>query len=490
MVSVAPLSLSRAPSASVIGVADSSAEPRRVDPLAAHQAAMEKNTREVREEREAAAREKAEAAKAAQAKADAVAKAQADAAAKEQVPEGQAPTGGAGGDQSALERGGGDSVVLERGGGDSVVLEVEVPPRAPTTDARGSRPEAPPVSPSGGAAAELQQRLDKVQTELHAKEQEYSQAAQECDRLPKELADQAEQHKAELQKLKEEEDSLKAEFKTQCSNWAEKEKFLTDGHEFLPGHSVAISQDTEARRDMRRRAGPDIAPNPPRNLGEQLLTVKTHLQPAQRMLHRLQRARVQVLTALWPDAQVPCTLSQTADWLEVAAGRFEAWKGAAAQAGAWTALEFTKAWYAGLDLAQLATFRQEAGPELLAVGRALTQRAATIAEYANSTVFIPELDEEGAEVPSNWFGLNRADGEDLAEEIASSDEGEDKEDEDDEYAAPENRPEPDQASTSELCNAAPTAADADQAETSQSAAPTSSAAASASLSDPPAAPLA
>ena len=52
-------------------------------------------------------------------------------------------------------------------------------------------------------------------------------------------------------------------------------------------------------------------------------------------------------------------------------------------------MEFAKAWYPRLDLAQLATLRQEAGPELAAVGRALTQRAAALAEYANTTVFIP-----------------------------------------------------------------------------------------------------
>ena len=64
-------------------------------------------------------------------------------------------------------------------------------------------------------------------------------------------------------------------------------------------------------------------------------------------------------------------------------------------------MKFIKAWYPGLDLAQLATFRQEATPELAAASGVLTQCAAAIVEYANTTVFIPELDEEGAEVPPN-----------------------------------------------------------------------------------------
>jgi hypothetical protein len=157
-------------------------------------------------------------------------------------------------------------------------------------------------------------------------------------------------------------------------------------------------------------------------------------------------------------------------------------------------LEFAKAWYPGLDLAQLATFRQEAEPELAAMGPALTQRMAAIAEYADTTVFIPELDEEGAEVLPNWFGLNPGDAGDSAVEIASSDEGEDEEDEDGEDDAPDDtadsQPQPDQASTNEPRATAPTAAGGDQAETLQSAAPPSGAAASANPSDPPAAPLA
>jgi hypothetical protein len=157
-------------------------------------------------------------------------------------------------------------------------------------------------------------------------------------------------------------------------------------------------------------------------------------------------------------------------------------------------LEFAKAWYPGLDLAQLATFRQEAGPELAAVGPVLTQHAAAIAEYTDTTVFIPELDEEGAEVLPDWFGLNPRDAGDLAEEIASSDEGEDEEDKDGKDDASDDgadsRPQPDQASTNEPCATAPTAAGGNQAETLQSAAPPSSVAASANPSDPPAAPLA
>ena len=84
-------------------------------------------------------------------------------------------------------------------------------------------------------------------------------------------------------------------------------------------------------------------PDAGRSLEEQLLAIQTRLQPAYRMLRCLQRARAQVLAALWPDEVVACTPSRTADWLEVAVGRFEAWKASAARSGARRALEFIRA---------------------------------------------------------------------------------------------------------------------------------------------------
>ena len=130
------------------------------------------------------------------------------------------------------------------------------------------------------------------------------------------------------------------------------------------------------------------------------------------MLRHLQRVGAQAIAALWPDMPAPRTPSRTADWLEVAAGRLEAWKGSSARAGACRALEFVKAWYPGLNLAQLTTFRQEAQEELVAVEDDLVKRAAAIAEYTNTSVFIPERPENGAEAPPEWFGLNPEDGED------------------------------------------------------------------------------
>ena len=117
------------------------------------------------------------------------------------------------------------------------------------------------------------------------------------------------------------------------------------------------------------------------------------------MLRRLQRVSAQAIAALWPDVQVPHTPSRTADWLEVAAGRLAAWKGSSALAGARRALEFVKAWYPGLDLDRLATLRSEAQPELAAVEDALVAHAAAIADYADTSIFIPDRAEDGREAP-------------------------------------------------------------------------------------------
>ena len=137
-----------------------------------------------------------------------------------------------------------------------------------------------------------------------------------------------------------------------------------------------------------------------------------------------------MISALWPGTPILRTASRTSDWLEVAIGRIEAWKGSSARAGARRALEFVKGWYPGLNLDQLATLRAEAGVELEAVAPQLRHRAVAISEYTDTNIFLPELDEAGAEVPPNWFGLNPEGGEDSVEEIASSDEGEEEEDED------------------------------------------------------------
>ena len=196
-------------------------------------------------------------------------------------------------------------------------------------------------------------------------------------------------------------------------------------------------------------------------------------------MRRLQRAGAQAVAALWPDMPALRTASRTADWLEVAAGRLEAWKGSSARAGARRALEFVKAWYPGLDLDRLAAFRSEAQAELEAVEGALIERAAAI--------FVPERAEGGEEVPPEWFGMNPEYGEDSAEVIDSNTEEEDEAEDEGEAEVPEDgaggQPQLDRASSNKPRREKATAAGGDQTETAQPTAPAPDAAVS---SDPPA----
>ena len=68
--------------------------------------------------------------------------------------------------------------------------------------------------------------------------------------------------------------------------------------DYFPGYSVIAAQTIEAHREARQQAGAEIAPDASRTHEEQLLAVQARLQPAHRMLRRLQRAGAQVLAAL------------------------------------------------------------------------------------------------------------------------------------------------------------------------------------------------
>ena len=182
-----------------------------------------------------------------------------------------------------------------------------------------------------------------------------------------------------------------------------------------------------------------------------------------------------MFAALWPGEVIPRTPSRTADWLEVAVGRFEAWKASAARLGAGRALEFVRAWYPGLNLDQLRTWQLEADEEMEEVRPAIAQHASMIAECTDISVFAPEINDDGIAQPEEWFGLDPAAGEDSAEEIASSAEGGDDEGEESEDVKPAggtaSQPQPDCASSNEAHASAPSAGGGDHAEVRQPAAP-------------------
>ena len=58
-------------------------------------------------------------------------------------------------------------------------------------------------------------------------------------------------------------------------------------------------------------------------------------------------------------------------------------------------MEFVRAWYPGLSLDQLRTWRMEADAELEEVRPGIAQRASTIAECTDISVFAPEIDDDG-----------------------------------------------------------------------------------------------
>ena len=157
-------------------------------------------------------------------------------------------------------------------------------------------------------------------------------------------------------------------------------------------------------------------------------------------------------------------------------------------------MEFVRAWYPGLNLDQLRTWRMEADAKLEPARSAIIQRASAIADYTDTSAFAPEVDDNGVAQPEEWFGLNPAVGEDSTEEIASSNEGEDDEEEDGEDVKPASgttgRPQVDRASSNEARGSAPSAGGGDQAEVRQPATPPAGTAVSTDLPDSPVAPLA
>jgi hypothetical protein len=73
----------------------------------------------------------------------------------------------------------------------------------------------------------------ELEGQLQAKELERSQAAAERERLERALADQATRHAEEVRQLKDGEELLKAEFESECSDWFDREKYLTEGYEVI-----------------------------------------------------------------------------------------------------------------------------------------------------------------------------------------------------------------------------------------------------------------
>ena len=104
---------------------------------------------------------------------------------------------------------------------------------------------------------------------------------------------------------------------------------------------------------------------------------------------------------------------------------------------------------------------------------ALVARAAAIADYAGTSVFVPDRAEDGGEAPPEWFGMNSDYDEDSTEVIGYSAEEEGEAEDEGETEAPEDgtgdQPQLDRASSNEPRPTEPAATGGDQAETDKPA---------------------
>nr|XP_020182865.1 actin cytoskeleton-regulatory complex protein PAN1-like [Aegilops tauschii subsp. strangulata] len=391
----APLSLKKSAAASIVGSAETSTTTRRIDPAANLREATERNAWEAREEQEAARLEKAKAERAeaaalkklAEAEEAAAAKKQAEEAARRQSaifvtplssapppPEFVARTGGAGGEHP----------IIERDGGDVAMPDATAPQPPPSEEARDKQPADPPAPPAGDEMATGP--TPEVRTPTHRRLAKAASAPrpQETTAASSSIPDAEATSVAPTgwvqgggtsplntailnvqAKLQAEADALKrcnnaflesraavrdyhnlraTVFNSKVQELTQWTADLSESRNFFPGHSGAANQAIKADREGRRAEGAQIAVDAPRTLGEQLLSIEARLRPAHRMLRRLQRVGAQAIAALWPDMP-------------------------------------------------------EDQEELVAVKDDLVKRVAAIAEYTNTSVFIPERAENGAEAP-------------------------------------------------------------------------------------------
>nr|XP_040245748.1 uncharacterized protein LOC120964838 [Aegilops tauschii subsp. strangulata] len=343
----APLSLERSGAASVVGTAEGSANTRRVDPRAELQLAMERNAQEAREEREEAAAAKAaqeEAHEAAKAQADAATKAQAYAAAKAQAEEaahGQTP---------------------------QLVIPLRAVPPAPEVSAA---PEG-----AGGDQPTMERKGDYHNLRAAA----FNSHVRELAQRTADLSESQKANTALQQQLGEAQTALRAK-EEECSKVAQERdrlaKKLADQEEL---HKAALqaAKDSEA------------------TLQAEYETQAMNWADTERALNDGYGQIEDMVDEYFPGYAI------------VASQAIEAHREERRQAG----VEIEPNARRSLDeqllaiqahLAQLATFRQEANEELVAVRPALIYRAAAIANYTDTSIFIPELNEEGTEMPPDFL---------------------------------------------------------------------------------------
>ncbi|KAK1626901.1 hypothetical protein QYE76_001216 [Lolium multiflorum] len=137
-----------------------------------------------------------------------------------------------------------------------------------------------------------------------------------------------------------------------------------------------------------------------------------HMRAVDRNLADLPDVAIHLFKVLWPEEEVPASLTLTSDCLKGAGRRIREWQCSAARAGADAALRVACSWYPDLDLDALHGVRENAPTDTDPILTAKRQdRAYRIAEYAPVRTFISP--------PS-----------DVKDYLSDEEEGEDEEDED------------------------------------------------------------
>jgi hypothetical protein len=136
------------------------------------------------------------------------------------------------------------------------------------------------------------------------------------------------------------------------------------------------------------------------------------MRAVDRNLADLPDLAIHLFKVLWPEEQVPASLTFTSDCLKGAGRRIREWQCSAARAGADAALRVACSWYPDLDLDALHGVRKGAPTDTNPILTAKQQdRAYRIAEYAPVRTFVAP--------PS-----------DVKDFLSDEEEGEDEEDED------------------------------------------------------------
>nr|XP_020180793.1 uncharacterized protein LOC109766440 [Aegilops tauschii subsp. strangulata] len=394
LVSAVPLSLEKSAAASIIGSAETSATTWRIDPAADLREATERNAREAREEQEAARLEKAEAEreeaaapkKLAEAEAaDFSAKKQAEEAARRQsaifvTPLNSAPPP----PEFVVQIGeaGGEHPVMERDSGDVAMPDVIVPRPPPSKEARDKKPADPPAPPAGDEMAT--ETTPEVRTTMCHPLAKAASAPRPLETgaasssIPDTEVTSATPtgwvrgggtgplNKAILDvqaKLRAEADALKHYNKA----------FLESREAIRDYHNLRAAAFNSKVQELDQRAI-DLSESRKANTArqQQLGETNTALRAREVECGKLAEERDRLVAQL---------AEQTSS-LVILTPPIRPLKLIAKDGG-----------------------RKEAQEELVAVEDDLVKRAAAIAEYTDTSVFIPERAENGAEAPPEWVAL-------------------------------------------------------------------------------------